>query len=160
MTTPSIFAPGVTATSGKEKQESVLIDKRTYNVPASTAADTIIGMIRFYKGMHLNLNTLGIAWDDLDDSGSATIDVGWAYDDNTTYADDPNGLIDGNDATSAGQSATLETTGIAWALLENGAPEDGWITIAIRDAATSKAGDVTVAASFAYGIPPTNVVPG
>lgn len=159
MTIPSILAPRAQALSGKCRQEFVVTPKDTYIVPAATAANTIIGMIRFYKGMHLSLNSLGIAWDDLADAGACTIDVGWAYDDNTTYSDDPNGFIDGLNVTAAGVSATLAATGLSFCLLQKGAPEDGYITIQIKDAATSKAGAVTVAANIAYGNPPTSSAP-
>jgi len=159
MTVPSIIIPGASALSGKANQETVVNGKGTYTVPAATAVDTPIGFIRFYKGMNLTLNSIGLVWDDLSDTGSTTLDVGFSYDDNTTYADDPNGFIDGLDATSAGNSATLAGTGIAFAGLENGAPEDGWVTVTVKDAVTSKAGNVTAMASFAYGNPPVATAP-
>lgn len=157
MTTPSVMAYRANVNSAKYREEFGLLDKKTYEVPAATAADTIIGMIPFKKGMHMFPNSLNIVWADLDDVGACTIDVGWAYVTGSSATDDPNGFIDGLDATSAGGSATLAATGIAFVGLENGAEDDGWITIAIRDAATSKAGDVTVSVGVAYGIPPTTL---
>lgn len=151
MTTPSTLVTPLAA--GKYNADRAIQDKRTYTVAAALAADTIIGVIPFKKGMHLAPNGLAIAWADLDDAGSATLDVGFAYTDNTTYADDPNAFFDGLDATAAGTEDEMLTAGVSFVCLETGAPEDGFITIALRDAAASKAGNVTVAAAFDYGNP-------
>ncbi len=153
MTRPTILAPCAQPLSGKERQEFCLNAKDTYTVESGTAADSTVGMIRFYKGMHLDINSLGIAWEQLA-AATTTVDVGWAYDDNTTHADDPNGFFDGLDATAAGVDTDMLDTGKAFSLLENGAPEDGYITVTIRDAATDVEGDVTVSAGVSYGNPP------
>ena len=86
MTTPSILAD--TAGNAKvDRSGAVRSVSGQATIPDTTAADTIIGLIRFQEGF--NLDQLAIKSSDIDAGTDLLIDVGYVYDDDTTYTNDP-----------------------------------------------------------------------
>lgn len=147
MTTPSILAD--TAGNAKvDRSGAVRSIKAAATVPASTAADTIVGMIRFNEGF--SLDQLAVVSADLDTATNVTLDVGYVYDDDTTYTNDPDAFFDGLDiAQDAGSRVWPVADGL---LTGTGftAEADGYIVVQTKGASTTTEGDITVKALFSY----------
>lgn len=146
MTTPSILAD--TAGNAKvDRSGAVRSIKAVASVPDTTAADTIIGMVRFQKGF--SLHQLAIVSDDLDAGTDLLLDVGFVYDEDT-LTDDPNAFLDGADiAQDAGSLVWPVADGL---LTGTGfvAEADGYISVQLTDNAAEADGDITVKALFSY----------
>lgn len=111
----------------------------TYTVPASTAAATIIGMVRVHKGAKLILDFARN--EDLDTSTNVTYSVGIAYDDNTDDTDDADLFI----SAQSGQAAfKIDRTAASFQpTAENFVvPSDGYITLTIVAGPTTTEGDI------------------
>ena len=117
-------------------------------MPATTAADTIVGMIRFQEGF--NLDQLAVKAGDLDTATNVTLDVGYVYDDDTTYTNDPDAFFDGIDIVQDAGSVVWPVadgllTGIGFT-----AEADGYVVVQIKGAQTTTEGTVDVKALFSY----------
>lgn len=147
MTTPSILAD--TAGSAKvDRSGAVRSEKAIATIPAAAAADTIVGMIRFQEGF--SLDQLAVVSEDLDTAINVTLDVGYVYDDDTTYTNDPDAFFDGLDIV---QDAGSVVWPVADGLLTGTgfiAEADGYIVVQTKGAVTTTEGDVTVKALFSY----------
>lgn len=147
MTTPTILAD--TAGNAKvDRSGAVRSIHAQATVPNTTAADTIIGMIRFQKGF--TLDQLAIKSSDIDAGTTVLIDVGYVYDDDTTYTNDPNAFFDGLDI---GQDAGSRVWPVADGLLTGvgfTAEADGYITVQLTDDAAEADGTIDVKALFSY----------
>lgn len=149
MTTPTVLSDVATYTYQiKHKAQGNMSQKATATVAASTASGTNIGMIRFQKGF--SLINFAIKTDDLDTSTNVTFDVGYVYDDNTTYTNDTDAFL--NDS-AIPQSAGSYVWPVASALLAGvgfTAEAPGYIVIQTGGGSTTTAGSVTMIASFTY----------
>lgn len=147
MTTPSILAD--TAGNAKvDRSGAVRSIKAAATIPASTAADTIVGMVRFQAGF--SLDQLAVVSEDLDTATNVTLDVGFVYDDDTTYTNNPDAFFDGIDIV---QDAGSVVWPVADGLLTGTgfvAEADGYIVVQTKGASTTTEGDVTVKALFSY----------
>ena len=149
MTTPSIFSDTVLARdakidrSGAERSQSA-----SATVPAATAADDIVGLFRF--DTNFSLDQLAIVSGDLDTATNVTLDVGYVYDDDATFTDDPNAFFDGLDIV---QDAGSVVWPVADGLLTGTgfiAQAPGYLVAQIKDAATTTEGDLTAKILFSY----------
>ena len=147
MTTPSILAD--TADNAKiDRSGAVRSIKAVAAVPDTTVADTVVGMIRFQSGF--SLDQLAITSDDLDAGTDLLLDVGYVYDDDITYTNDPNAFFDGLDIAQDAGSVVWPVadgllTGIGFT-----AEADGYIAVTLTDNAAEADGDITVKALFSY----------
>lgn len=147
MTTPTILAD-TAGTAKVDRSGAVRSIKAVAAIPDTTAANTIVGMIRFQAGF--SLDQLAITSDDLDAGTDLLLDVGYVYDDDTTYTNDPNAFFDGLDIA---QDAGSVVWPIADGLLTGTgfvAEADGYITVQLTDNAAEADGDITVKALFSY----------
>lgn len=149
MTTPTLFSD-VAANAYQAKVDrsgAVRTQKATVTVPASTASGTNIGVIRFQKGW--NLAGFQVVSTDLDTGTSVTLDVGYLYDDSTTYTEDPNAFLS---AADIAQDAGSRVWPIADGLTPAGfvAEADGYLSITTGGGSTTTAGTITVNAIFSY----------
>ena len=148
MTTPTILAD-TAGTAKVDRSGAVRSVKAVATLAASTAADTIVGMIRFQKGF--SLDHFAVVSDDLDTATNSTLDVGYVYDDDTTYTDDPDAFFDGIDIVQAASTSDV------WPVADGNlvgvgfeAEADGYIVVQIKGAATDTEGDITMKALFSY----------
>jgi len=147
MTTPSIIAD--TAGNAKvDRSGAVRSIQAQAVIPNLTAANTIIGMIRIQKGF--TLDHLAIVSSDLDAGVNLLADVGYVYDDDTTYTNDLNAFFDGLDIPQDAGSRVWPTddgllTGIGFT-----AEADGYITVQLTDNAVEADGTIDVKALFSY----------
>lgn len=147
MTTPSILAD--TAQDARvDRSGAVRSIKGTATVPNATAADTIIGLVRFQKGF--SLQHLALTPSDMDAGTTVQLDVGFVYDDNVTYTDNPDAFFDGSTAIQTG-------AGIVWPvasglLVGSGfvAEADGYIVAQIKVDPTEAGGTIAFNALFSY----------
>ena len=148
MTTPTIFAEG----SERLTLAPVLRNggaqhvSRTVTVPASTVVTTIIGMIPFQKGARVNYGGTSILSDDLDTGTDVVLDVGFVYDDDTTFTNDPNAFIAASTVAQAGGIDLFDATAGYTFVAE----ADGFIAITTGGGATTTAGDITMDAVISY----------
>lgn len=147
MTTPTIIAD--TAGNAKvDRSGAVRSIQAQAAIPNTTAANTIIGMIRFQAGF--SLDQLAIKCSDIDAGITVLLDVGYVYDDDTTYTNDPNAFFDGLDI---GQDAGSRVWPVADGLLTGVgfvAEAPGYIVVQITDAAAGADGTIDVKALFSY----------
>lgn len=149
MTTPTIFSDVANLPFvAKSEPQGVLAQKAIAAIPASTAAGTNIGMIRFNKGF--SLTGLALKSDDLDSGTNVVLDVGYLYDD-TTGEDDNAFFNDIDIAQDAGSViwpiADGLLTGISFT-----ATGDGYLSITTRTSSTTTAGNITAIAQFTYNL--------
>lgn len=147
MTTPSIFAD----TAGQAKVDrsgAVRSVKAVATIPAATAANTIVGLVRFQKGF--SLQHLAAVATSMDAGTDLLLDFGYVYDDNVTYTDDPNAFVDGSTIAQAGGSVVWPVA--AGLSVGSGfvAEADGYITVQLTDNTAETGGTVTVNALFSY----------
>lgn len=147
MTTPTILADS--AVNAKvDRSGAVRSISGQATIPNTTAANTYIGLIRFQAGFSLDM--LAIKSSDMDAATDLLMDVGYVYDDNTTYTNDPNAFFDGLDI---GQDAGSRvwpiadglSTGVNWT-----AEADGYIVVQMTDNAAEADGTIDFKALFSY----------
>lgn len=149
MTTPSILSDVIQERDAKvDRSGAVRSQAAVATVAATTAADTFVGLFRFDKDF--SIDHLAIVSEDLDAATNVTIDVGYVYDDDATYTNDPNAFFDGLDIAQDAGSRVWPTddgllTGIGFK-----AEASGYIVAQIKDAATTTEGDISAKVLFSY----------
>lgn len=152
MTTPNIFADGYTnsadaflnSPSGQGLPDRPV--RATVTVPASTTSGTVIGLIPFQKDASLELGGM-LLTADLDTSTNVTFELGFVYDDNTTYTNDPNAFITSSTALqSTAALVSFNGTGGATFVAE----ADGWIAITTGGGSTTTAGVLVLNGNITY----------
>lgn len=113
----------------------------TATIPASTTVGTITGMVRFHTGDRIQVTVLGTQ--DLDTGAATTLDVGIAYDDAASGADDGDLFVSLHSAQAEDQSGvdngSFKITGINFVAAGN-----GYVTLTIQGGNTTTEGDVTI----------------
>lgn len=147
MTTPSILAD--TADNAKvDRSGAVRSISGQAEIPDTTAANTIVGLIRFQEGF--TLDHLAIKSSDMDAGTDLLLDVGYVYDDDTTYTNDPNAFFDGLDIAQDAGSVVWPVadgllTGVGFT-----AEADGYIVVQLTDNAAEADGTIDFKALFSY----------
>lgn len=150
MTTPSIVPTGFAATdldylkARCDTSGAMRLIQGSVSVPASTATDAIIGLAPFRKGARLSYGSR-VYTADLDSSTNVTLDIGYVYDDNATYTDDPDAFVAASTAPQSG--GMVEMTALAGMTFV--AEADGWF-IAQVNAATTTTGNLTYNLGISY----------
>ncbi len=149
MTTPSILSDAVSARDAKvDRSGAVRSQSANATVPATTAADAFVGLFQFDTGF--SLDHLAIVSEDLDTATNVTLDVGFVYDDDTTFTNVPDAFFDGIDIV---QDAGSVVWPIADGLLTGTgfiAQGPGHIVAQIKGAVTTTEGDITAKILFSY----------
>lgn len=150
MTTPTILSDVGAQLKGArvDRSGAVRSQRAVAVIPASTAATTIIGMVRFEKGF--TLEQFALASDDLDTGTTVTLNVGYVYDDNTNNTNAPAGLLSASTIAQAGGSYVWP---VAAGLLVGPsftATADGWLTVQVQAGPTTTAGNLTMNTLFSY----------
>ena len=147
MTTPSILSN--TADNAKvDRSGAVRSVSGQAAIADTTAAGTIVGLIRFQKGF--NLDQLAIKSSDMDAGTDLLLDVGYVYDDDTTYTNDPNAFFDGLDIAQDAGSVVWPVadgllTGVGFT-----AEADGYVVVQLTDNAVEADGTIDFKALFSY----------
>ena len=146
MTTPTILSD--VASTAPFIPTGVHAQKATVTIPATTAASTNLGLIRFQKGF--SLVSLAIKSDDLDTATNVTLDVGYLYD--GTTGEDAAAFLTGLDiAQDAGSRVWPLDDGLLTGVSFT-ASGDGYISVTTGGGATTTAGNITVIATFTYSL--------
>lgn len=151
MTTPTIAPTKYAKDDGDflitkvDRSGALRSEKNSVTVPASTASGTVIGLVPFNKGARFDYaSTIHIA--DLDTSTNVTVDIGYVYDDNSTYTNDPNAFGSALTTAQDGGFVTFdETAGLSFV-----ADADGWIAVTTGGGATTTEGAITFHVTLDY----------
>lgn len=148
MVSPIITADNASVpTVAKRRPQGVVAQRGIAIIPATTAADTVVGMIRFQKGFVPI--SLTIKSDDLDNATNVLLDVGYVYDE-VAFTDDDNAFLDNIDiAQDAGSLLWPVADGLLTGVGFE-AEGDGYLVVVTRAAATTTLGNITLTCSFTY----------
>ena len=152
MTTPSIVpskylgtdadyyqAPGLNSGALKLVTGSVTI-------PSGTAATTVVGLIPFRKGASFDLDNNSIYCADFG-AGTTTVDIGYVYDDNSTYTNDDDAWASADTAPQSGGFVAIDLLpGMTFV-----SEADGWLAVTINTAAADAEADITFKVGVSYG---------
>lgn len=151
MTTPTLFSDvAANPLISKSEPQGVIAQKFVLTLPAASAAGTNCGLIRFQKGF--SLVGLSLVASDMDTATTLVLDVGYLYDDSTTYTEDDNAFFNDIDI---GQDAGSVIWPIADGLLTGvsfTAEDSGYLSLTTRGEAIEVAGTVTGIALFTYNL--------
>jgi hypothetical protein len=141
MTTPSIVPTKYAGDDGDyliakiDRSGAVRMEPVSVTVPASTATSTVVGLVPFRKGARFVQGATQLYVANIGD-GSFTFDVGYVYDDNTTYTNDPDAFASALTTGQAGGLITFdEHVGLTWQ-----AEADGWIAVTTGGSITDAEG--------------------
>lgn len=154
MTTPDIFADGYTnsadaflnSPSGQGLPDRPV--RATVTVPAATASGDVIGLIPFQKGASLEMGSGALLTADLDTGTDVDFVLGFVYDDDTTFTNDPDAFITLNTGLQAAAALVpFDGTGGFTFVAE----ADGWIAMTLSGGQpTTTAGDLVLSTRATY----------
>lgn len=127
--------------SGALRSETVSV-----TVPDASSVGTVVGLVPFRKGARFNYGASSIYAADLDTATSVTLNVGYVYDDNTTYTNDDDAFATLSTAAQAGGFVTFDEV----AGFDFDAEADGWIAVTIAGGATTTEGDIDAQIALTY----------
>lgn len=152
MTTPSVLPfkyngtqVDFAKTEGVDRSGASRIQQGSVTVPSGTAANEFIGLIPFNKGARFNIGDKDIHVADIG-AGTTTINLGYVYDNDTDFINNPDAWLSGGTAIQAGGFLTVGSeAGLSFV-----AEADGWLVTQIVTAATDTEGDITFNIVQAY----------
>lgn len=110
----------------------------TVSVPSGTVATTIVGLVPFNKGARFSINSTSVACGNFG-AGTTTVDLGYIYDDHTTYTNNVDAWASAATAPQSGGFVTVdEIDGIAFV-----AEANGWIAVTINTANADATASIT-----------------
>lgn len=144
MTTPSVLPAGFDGTSsdfakvkGVDRSGSARIQQGTVTVPSGTAANAYVGIVPFNKGARFNLTSTSIYAGNFG-AGTTTLNVGYVYDDDTTYTNDADAFASASTAAQSGGFVAIdEKAGLTFE-----AEADGWLAVQLLTAAADAEADI------------------
>lgn len=150
MTTPTLFATGVTADSvytAPGRTDGVITPVvRQATVPAGTANGAVIGLIPFRKGMRIMPSTR--AWvTDNDTATTATIDFGYVYVTGSAATDDPDAFVAASGTVRTGGQINFDSLRGAYTFV---AEDDGFIMARIGGEAVEVEFTIDIVAGVFY----------
>lgn len=152
MTTPTVYPTKYTATSADfnrakiDRSGATRVEYVSVSVPSSTAASTVVGLVPFRKGARFVQGASQLYTADLDTGTSVTLDIGYVYDDNTTYTNDPDAFASAiTTAQTGGLISFDEFAGLSWV-----AAADGWIAVTTGGGSTTTTGAIQGQVVLAY----------
>ena len=155
-TTPTLLSDAAynTVLSNKNEPQNNLAQIATISVPATTAQNTVIGMIPFEAGFSLLGYALKVP--DLDSSTNVTYDVGYCYPAafGSSTTEDLAAFATGASAQTA-TSVIWPTAGGLLTGVSFTATQPGYITIRITGGATTTTGTFSMLAQFTYNMSAT-----
>lgn len=147
MTTPSVLpAPyqGVSTDFLKVKQDksgAARIVAGSVSVPSGTAADAFVGLVPFVKGARFHIDSSSVYCGNFG-AATTTVNVGYVYDDNVNFTNNPDAWASASTAAQSGGFVTVdEPDGLVWV-----AEANGWIVVQLVTAAA----DATAPVNFNF----------
>lgn len=151
MTTPTIAPTKFTKTDldynvcKVDKSGANRVQIGSVTVPSATGTGVVIGLVPFRKGATLVRGSTSIHIANIGD-GSFTADIGYVYDDNVTFTNDPDAFAAADILGRTGGFAVLgATAGLTWV-----AAADGWIAVTTGGSATDAEGAITFQVGLSY----------
>lgn len=115
------------------------------SVPSGTAADAYVGLVPFNKGARFTIGDKSVYCGDFG-AGTTTVNLGYIYDDNTTYTNDVDAWASLNTAPQSGGFITVdEKEGISFV-----AEANGWVAVQLKAAAADATASITFNFTGAY----------
>jgi hypothetical protein len=115
------------------------------SVPSGTAADAYVGLVPFNKGARFTIGNSSVYCGDFG-AGSTTVNLGYIYDDNTTYTNDVDAWASLSAAPQSGGFITVdEKEGISFV-----AEANGWVAVQLKAAAADATASITFSFAGAY----------
>ena len=153
MTTPDVFADGYSNSAdaflnspGGEGSPDVPV-RATVTTAAIIASGTVIGMIPFNKNASIEMGSGAMLAPDLDTGTDVTYTLGFVYDDNVTFTNDPDAFITtATDFQTAANFKAFDGTGGFTFVAE----ADGWIAITTGGGSTTTAAQTTLECRVTY----------
>ncbi|MDP9195209.1 MAG: hypothetical protein M3O22_00295 [Pseudomonadota bacterium] len=151
MTTPSIVPTKYAGDDGDfliakiDRSGALRMEYVSVSVPSGTATSTVVGLVPFRKGARFIQGATQLYVENIGD-GSFTFNVGYVYDDNTTYTNDDDAFASALTTGQAGGLITFdEHAGLSWV-----ADADGWIVATTGGSTTDNTGVIKGQACLAY----------
>lgn len=151
MTTPSVYPTGYTGTDVDflnapcDRSGAVRLVQNAVSVPSGTAADAYVGLIPFNKGARFMIDDKSVYCGNFG-AGSTTVNLGYIYDDNTTYTNDVDAWASLSTAAQSGGFITVdEKEGLSFV-----AEADGWLAAQLKAADADATADITFQVKVAY----------
>ena len=120
-----------------DKSGAARVVAGTVSVPSGTAADAYVGLIPFNKGARFTIGDKSVYCGDFGD-GSTTVNLGYVYDDNVTYTNNPDAWASLSAAPQSGGFITVdEADGVSFV-----AEANGWITVQLKAAQADATADI------------------
>jgi len=151
MTTPSVVPTNYSGTyldylkTKCDRDGCVRLVQGTVSVPSGTAADAYVGLVPFNKGARFVVGDKSIHCGDFG-AGTTTVNVGYVYDNNTTYTNDVDAWASLSTAPQSGGFVTVdEKEGLSFV-----AEADGWLAVQLKTAAADATASITFQVGVAY----------
>ena len=139
MTTPTYVPAKYAATDSDylkakvDRSGGLRLEYFSTSVTAAAASDVVVGLVPFQKGARFCFAASQIHVTDMDTDSDLTLDIGYVYDDNATYTNDPDAFASQLTTGQAGGLCTLdEHAGLSFE-----AEANGWIALTIGVGGTS-----------------------
>lgn len=152
MTLPTIFPDGFdgtvldfTKTQGVDRSGAARIQSGVVSIPVAQNPGTFIGLIPFNRGARFNIQNSSVNIDAIGSAGD-TINLGYIYEDNTTYTNDVNAWVSASNVIELGGFLTVDNV----AGLSFVAEADGWLAAEVLGVTTASAGNITFNIVQAY----------
>lgn len=115
----------------------------TVSVTSGTAADAYVGLVPFQKGARFIIGDKSVYCGNFG-AGTTTVNLGYVYDDNTTYTNDVDAWASLSAAPQSGGFITVdEIEGLSFV-----AEADGWLAVQLK----AEAADATASITFQVGV--------
>lgn len=151
MTLPTIVDSNYTGTAADflkvkaDKSGATRIYCGVVSVPSGTAADAYVGLIPFNAGARFHLDDKSIYAGNFG-AATTTLNIGYIYDDNTTYTNDVDAWASLSTAPQSGGFVTVdEIEGLTFVAAAN-----GWVVAQLKTADADATANLTFQITGAY----------
>lgn len=147
MTTPSVLPTQYAGTSTdflkvkQDKSGAARVVAGSVTVPSGTTANSYVGLVPFVKGARFTIGDTSVYCGNFG-AGTTTVNLGYVYDDNTTYTNNPDAWASLSAAAQSGGFITVdELDGLSFVSEAN-----GWVVVQLIAADA----DATAAITFNF----------
>lgn len=151
MTLPTVYPTGYDGTTKDflkapvNRSGAEFLVNGSVSVPSGTAADAYVGIVPFQKGARFKIGDKSIHCGDFG-AGTTTVNVGYIYNDNTTYTNDVDAFASLSAAPQSGGWVTVdEIEGMSFV-----AESEGWLAVQLKAAAADATANITYNLSVSY----------
>lgn len=152
MTTPTVVPTGYAGDDTdylkvkRDPSGAARAVKGTVTVPTATAEGAFVGLVPFQKGARFTLDDKSVHITDIDTGTDSLVNLGFIYDDDTTYTNDVDAFASASTAGQAGGWVTIdEVEGMTFVTEAN-----GWLALENDTNVTEAEGTVTFDVLVSY----------